>query len=88
MKPYMPIILIAAGIIAGIALLISYVKSGKPLSAFVRHCAGGIGSLALINIFSGISGVSLPLNFFSLAASSLLGIPGTASLLICNIIFS
>lgn len=87
MKEYMSTIIIAAGIIIGIIMLIAYIRSGKPISSFLRHCAGGIGTLALVNMFSGISGIALPFNLFSLSSVGLLGVPGTASLLICNLIF-
>lgn len=87
MKEYMPTIIIAAGIIICIVMLVSYIRSGKPISSFLRHCAGGIGTLALVNVFGNISGVTLPLNLFTLLSAGLLGVPGTASLLICNLIF-
>ena len=70
-----------------ILLLIFCKKAGRFYFTFILNALLGVVLLTLINLTSRFSGLYIPVNEYSLLASATLGIPGTAALLIINLIF-
>lgn len=72
--------------LAGVVMLIHYLRSGKPLtSAFKGMASGGLG-LVLLHFFGGQIGLALPLNLFTVFISLTLGLPGTAAMAIAELL--
>ncbi len=77
---------IIGGVIA-VAVLVGAFLTGKPIRALFGSALQGICALAAVNVISVFSGVTLGVTTFSLVVCSVLGIPGTASLLVLQVLF-
>lgn len=55
------------------------------LGAWLFSAAGGVAALGLLHLTSGMTGILLPVNLFSLSVSLVLGLPGTVALLACRL---
>ena len=73
--------------ISVLMILFFAIKSKKFLSSLFINAFLGIGAVVVINITSKYSGVSIPINEFSVLASGVLGVPAVFGLLILNLIF-
>ncbi len=76
---------IVVGVITA-AVLVGAFWTGKPIRALCGSAVQGICALAAVNVISGISGVTLGVTPFSVAVCSVLGIPGTATLLVLQVL--
>lgn len=70
-----------------ILLLFFCKKTGRFYFALILNSLLGVVFLTIINLTAKFSGFYIPVNEYSLLASATIGIPGTAALLIINLIF-
>lgn len=72
--------------LAGIVMLIHFMRSGKPvITAFKGMASGGLG-LVLLHFFGEHIGLALPLNLFTAFISLTLGLPGTAAMAVIELL--
>jgi len=76
---------VIGGMIA-LAVLIGACLTRRPLRALCGSALEGICALAAVNLFSAFSGVTLGVTTFSVTVSSVLGIPGVATLLVMQVL--
>lgn len=62
-------------------------KSKHPIIKSFFSAASGVAYLLSFEIFSALTGLSLPLNFVTIGASAVFGLPGIATMLILNSVF-
>lgn len=80
------IILSALGITV-LLILFFALKSRKFFKTLFFNAFLGITALAVIDITSKFSGVYIPVNYYTVGASGVLGLPGVFGFLISNFIF-
>ncbi len=76
-------------VIGGVIALLVFIGAcltRRPLRALFSSALEGICALAAVNVFSVFSGVTLGVTTFSVAVSSVLGIPGVAALLVMQVL--
>lgn len=66
-------------IVAAVAiiLVVSMIKSGHWFKALMTSCLSGFAALLAVNLLGAVSQVIIPLNWYTIAVSGLLGAPGT-----------
>ncbi len=74
-------------IIVSLVIFVFAVKSGKTFKALFLNSFSGGAALALINLTTVFTGVSIPLNLFTALGSLLYGIPSVCGFLILPLIF-
>ncbi len=57
-----------------------------PLRNTVLGMLVGIAALTVVNLFSPLSGITMPVSLLSLTGSAVLGIPGVTSMLLLQVI--
>ena len=77
------VLLLCAGIV-----LHTMRKSGHPIKAALLSMLQGFASLMAVNLLGLVSGVTIPVNRFSLVFCGIFGAPGTVALLIADVLFS
>lgn len=70
-----------------VLLLLFCAKSGKFLKTLLLSAISGLAVMVVINLTSKISGVSMPVNFWTVTGSMSFGIPGVLGLLILRLFF-
>lgn len=70
-----------AAIIAGVCVIVLSYKTGHFFKSIFLTAISGIGSLFAVNILTSLTGVSIAVNYITLALSGIFGIPGTIMLL-------
>lgn len=70
--------------LAGIAVLFSMLKSGHFLKSLVTSVFQGIASLMAVNVLGLLTGVTIAVNWYTLAGVSLFGIPSTITLILLD----
>lgn len=78
---------IAVLIICALAVLVSLFKSGHFMKNLFTSAFQGIISLIAVNVIGLATGVSLSVNWYTLAAVSVFGLPGTIALTLLKFIF-
>ncbi len=73
--------------LALLAVLIAFVRSGRFFAAVFSSAVQGAVSLLAVNVAGMLTGVTVAVNPVTLAAVSLLGVPGTIGLLLLDTIF-
>ena len=63
-----------------------YSKNERPLKRALLSMASGVSVLIAVNLFSGLTGVSIPIRLLSVLTSVIGGIPGVTLLLFLNLI--
>lgn len=81
------IIFISICFIYAFLYFIFAVKTKKPFKTIFLYAFIGLLGLILVNLTSKFSGVTIPINGYTLGFSSALGLPGTVCLLILKTIF-
>ena len=76
----------AIGGVIALLVLIGACLTRRPIRALFSSAFEGICALAAVNVFSVFSGVTLGVTTFSVAVSSVLGIPGVAALLVMQVL--
>ena len=84
---YMKISFIILMVVYAIFLLYFSFKTGKTLKTLFISIISGVLAFFAVNIFSELTGISLPLNAYNLLSSSIFGIPGVMGLLLLRIFF-
>lgn len=59
-------------------------KAKHPVVKSVFSTASGIISLVILESFSSLTGLSLPLNLITLSTSAIFGLPGIGTMLVLN----
>ena len=83
----MKILIVSILIVSAVAVLFTMIKSGKPVSSLIKSALQGIVSLIAVNVTGLATGVCLSLNWYTVAAVSVLGLPGTICLTLLKFIF-
>lgn len=83
----MKIFIITVLIIGVISVLISLFRSGHLIKNLFITAFQGILSLLAVNVTGLATGVTLSLNWYTLAAVSFFGLPGTVALTVLKLIF-
>lgn len=80
---------LAVGIltVCGVTILAIAVRRERPGGVVAGAFQGALG-IAAVNLLSPITGVSIALNGFSLAAAGILGFPGVITILILRFLFT
>lgn len=78
----------AGGAVCALALIIFAFRGKRPFRTMMVTALCGLLALALVCISGIFTGVTLPVNPWTVICSVLGGLPGVASLLILRIIFS
>ena len=81
------IIFICLCIIYGFLYFIFAVGTNKPFKTIIFYAFLGLIGLTIVNLTSKFSGVYISVNPYTLSISAILGIPGTISLLLLQMIF-
>lgn len=68
------------------ALLHYSAKNKRPFKRALLSMASGVFSLIAVNLFSGLTGVSIPVSLLSVLTSALGGVPGVTLLLFLDLI--
>lgn len=86
MQIFQTVMLIAV-IIYAILLLIFALKTKKPLKTLMLSALLGLAALLCVNLTSGLTGVVLNINGWTLATSAAAGIPGVLAMLTLRILW-
>lgn len=78
--------LIALLIVTAVAVLTVAARNEKPLRRLFGSGAQGLLAVALVNVTSGLTGVSLGFSWLTAGCGVLLGIPGVIGLVLMQII--
>ena len=76
--------LIFALALGAFIVLLTLIKSGHFVRYLTLSAISGIGALFAVNLLTSITGVSIALNYITLAVSSLFGISGVIALVLIN----
>lgn len=79
---------IAAAVISAACILWWMIKSEKGGRSFILSAFQGIAAMFAVNLTGLVTGVTLAVNWYSIAAFSLLGLPGVIGALILNFIMA
>lgn len=80
------ILIVTVLVLSGAALLLFSARSKKPGRTMLANTLSGIGTLALVNIASALTGTALAINVWTAATSLVLGIPGVIMMLLLKVI--
>ncbi len=75
------------GVICAIALIIFSFRGKRPFRTMLITAFFGLITLALVCVSGIFTGVTLPINIWTVSCSALGGIPGVITLLILKMIF-
>lgn len=73
--------------LTALILLIMALYSKSFIKTLFFNAVSGIGILIIINLTSKFTGVHIPLNYYTVSAAGVLGLPAVLGLLIANFIF-
>ena len=65
-------------------VLLTLIKSGHFVKYLILSAISGIGALFAVNLLTSITGVSITLNYITLAVSGIFGISGVIALVLIN----
>ena len=85
---YTDLLLIASGICLAAVCLFLFRKSGRFFSSLFLSAVSGLGGIFAVNLLSGLTSVSIPVNPLSLVFSGMTGLSGVISLVVWQIIFT
>lgn len=78
---------IVCAVIAAVAVAWWVVKSEKGASSFALSALGGIGAMCAVNLTGLLTGVTLSVNWYTVIASVLLGLPGVICMTVLDTVF-
>ena len=70
-----------------IVILVSSKKSGHWFKAIIVTALSGFCALLSVNLLGAVSDVFIPINYYTVALSGLLGAPGTIFTLLVMVVF-
>lgn len=79
---------IAAAVICTVCVLWWMVKSEKGGISFIKSAFQGLAGMFAVNLIGMVTGVTIAVNWYSLAAFIILGLPGVIGTLMLNFIFT
>ena len=62
-------------------------KSGSFFRTLLLSALSGVATMAMINVLTRFTGVTLPVNMYTVLSSAVLGIPGVLGLLVVRLFF-
>ena len=74
--------LIFALAFGAVIVLLTLIKSGHFIRYLLLSAISGIGALFAVNLLTSVTGVSIALNYITLAVSGIFGISGVIALLL------
>lgn len=74
--------------LAGLILLIFYIRQKKRIRTFLLGSICGVTTLTLLHFFGGFIGYAPTLNLFNLLLSAILGVPAVGMLYAAELILS
>ena len=84
----MTTVLWCVAIAVAVAVLVGACLTKRPIRALLSSALQGICALAAVNVISVFTGVTLGVTALSTAMCCALGIPGTAALLVMQVLFA
>lgn len=78
---------IGAAVISTVCVLWWMIKSEKGATSFVLSALQGIAALFAVNLTGMITGVTVAVNWYTLGAFTILGLPGVVGALMLNFLF-
>ena len=75
-----PLVLVFA--LGAFVVLVTLIKSGHLVRYLILSAISGIGALFAVNLLTYLTGVSIALNYITLAVSALFGISGVIALVV------
>lgn len=81
------IFFIVGGFIAFVAILVTAFKSAKPLKIMMISAFVGVASLVTLSLTSGLTGLELALNWWSVSTAAIFSLPGVILMLAINMIW-
>ena len=76
--------LIFALAFGAVIVLLILIKSGHFIRYLLLSAISGIGALFAVNLLTSVTGVSIALNYITLAVSGIFGISGVIALVLIN----
>ncbi len=74
-------------VVTAFAMFIIFVKSKKPLILSLLNAIVGLFALSIIDLTSSYTGVYIPINWFTVGGSGILGVPAVCGFLLLKLIF-
>ena len=87
MSIWLTVVLWSVAALGAAWLLVTLIKSKKPIRGLLGSALQGLCALAAVNVTGIFTCVSLGLNLFSVLTAALLGVPGVIALLLLKVIF-
>lgn len=84
----MNVFFIAAAVICAVCILWWMIKSEKGASSFILSAFQGLAAMFAVNLAGLVTGVTIAVNWYSMAAFALLGLPGVIGALMLNFIMA
>ena len=79
--------IIFLSVIAIFAVIITAIKSRKPIKALVSSSLWGLGTLFSVALTSPLTGFALNITPYTLAASTIFGVPGVICVAVAKMVF-
>ncbi len=79
-------LLILTAVIYSAMFIYACIKSGKFFRFLIISVIAGIGSVILVNVLSVFTGISIPINLWTMSTSAALSVPGVIGLLVANLL--
>ncbi len=83
----MNFVFIVSAIICTFSVLWWMIKSEKGGISFIKSALQGITGMCAVNLLGMVTGVTIAVNWYSMASFVILGLPGVIASLILNLIF-
>ncbi len=80
----MKIICIIVILISGLAVIFSMYKSGHLMKSILTSIFQGLASLMAVNVLGLLTGVSIALNWYTIGAVCLFGMPSTVGIVLLD----
>ena len=77
----------AVASVAAAAVIYAIGKTKHPLRTALKSAMGGIAALLLVNLTAKATGCYIAINYLTVAAATVLSLPGVIGMLLLNIIF-
>lgn len=84
---FVKIFVIALFCIGEMVILYFSFMGRKPIKILFVNALLGLGTLVILKLLEGFSGIFIPINQYTVVASATMGIPATLGILILRLIF-
>lgn len=82
----MNFVFLTAAIVSAVSIVWWVIRSERGASSFAASAFQGIAAMLAVNLVGLISGVTVAVNWYTLSACALLGLPGVIGTLMLNFI--